>query len=252
MRYAEYDYHELHNAGKCVKMDRYWDAHWHGRRGLKEDLSEEPLWSTIQDHVGTPGRLLEAGCGTGQWVQYLGQLGHDAVGVDYALSGLAVGRKHNRNLNLMQADFRNLPFDDSTFDYIVSLGAIEHDINGPEAALGEFRRILKPSGKLLCSVPCMNIYRILGLPWMLLRRSLKCREPLRRLWGKTLPFAFYEYLWSPGHYRKILGQAGFQVLDMRGYGTVIKSRITKLCDMVISRYHPLSSAHMMMAICRKA
>ena len=134
MRFEEYDYQEQAEPYKHLGMDNVWNTHWKGRKGLKEDLSEEPLWPTIRDHLNTPGRLLEAGCGTGQWVQFLGKLGHDVVGVDYALSGLEVGRKHNPDLNLIQADLRNLPFGDESFDYVVSFGAVEHDINGPEAS----------------------------------------------------------------------------------------------------------------------
>ena len=251
MRFSEYDYQE--QAGPCesLEMDRVWDAHWRGRRGLKEDLRNEPMWSTIRDVLNKPGRLLEAGCGTGQWVQFLTQGGFDAVGVDYALSGLEVGRAHNPNLKLVQADFRNLPFDDGSFDYVVSFGAVEHDIDGPENALREFHRVLKANGTLMCSVPCLNLYRILGMPWLMACKWLKCRETLRRLWGKKARFAFYEYIWSPGQYRMILQRCGFQVLGIRGYGTVLKSRPVQFLDSAIRRGNHLSSAHMMMAICTK-
>ena len=81
-------------------MKGVWNSHWRGRKGLKEDLTDEPLWPAVEDFLKVPGRLLEAGCGTGQWVQFLGKLGHNVVGVDYAPSGLRVGRAHNPNLNL--------------------------------------------------------------------------------------------------------------------------------------------------------
>jgi len=232
-------------------MNDIWNAHWSGRVGLKEDLSDEPLWATIRDRLNPPGRLLEAGCGTGRWVQFLGGFGHDVVGVDYAASGLDVGRSHNPSLRLIQADFRKLPFEDRSFDYVVSFGAIEHDVRGPEKALQEFQRVLKPQGRLMCSVPCLNLYRTLGYPWLVLSKWLKCRKMLRYLWGKTTPFVFYEYIWSPGTYRGILRRCGFQVLDMRGYGTVLMSPTAKFCDSVITRVYPLSSAHMMMALCKK-
>ncbi|MDI6447843.1 class I SAM-dependent methyltransferase [Anaerobaca lacustris] len=251
MKFAEYDYRDVQGADGCSAMDGVWDAHWRGRQGLKGDLSDEPLWPTIREHLRTPGRLLEAGCGTGQWVQFLGGLGHDAVGIDYAPSGLEVGRAHNPSLNLIQADFRSLPFDDGSFDYVVSFGAVEHDIEGPEDALREFHRVLKPDGKLMCSVPCLNLYRTIGYPLLAIRKWLKCRTMLRRLRGKTAPFVFYEYIWSPKGYQTILSQCGFNVLAMHGYGNVLKSRPTQLLDAIAARVWPLSSAHMMMAICEK-
>jgi len=251
MRFTEYDYQEQTQGGVSPGLGGAWDTHWSGRLGLKEDLAGEPLWPTISDGLCQPGRVLEAGCGTGQWVQFLGRLGHDAVGVDYAASGLEVGRAYNPNLHLMQADFRNLPFEDGSFDYVVSFGAVEHDVKGPEAALREFWRVLKPTGKLMCSVPCLNLYRTIGYPWLATRQWLKCRKTLRRLWGKTDPFVFYQYLWSPGEYRAILDRCGFSVLALRGYGTVLASSPARLCDAVLRRAFPLSSAHMMMAVCRK-
>ena len=251
MRYAEYDYQMTSGSGENATIQETWDSHWRGQKGLKEDLSDEPLWQTIRDHLGIPGRLLEAGCGTGRWVQFLGKLGHEAIGVDYAPSGLEVGRAYNPNLNLIQANCKNLPFNDESFDYIVSLGTIEHDVNGPEESLREFHRVLKPDGKLMCSVPCLNLYRTVGYPWLVVRKWLKCRKTLRFLWGKKVPFVFYEYVWSPGEYKAILERCGFKLLEMRGYGITLSSRYARFCDFVIKRIIPLSSCHMMMAICRK-
>lgn len=251
MRFAAFDYQEEHSADGVSTMDGIWDAHWRGREGLREDLSDEPLWETIRDELDRPGRLLEAGCGTGQWVQFLGTLGHDVVGVDYAASGLEVGRAHNPSLELTQADFRQLPFEEETFDYVASFGAVEHDADGPEGALQEFRRVLKPDGKLMCSVPCLNLYRTMGLPWMVIQKWLKSRGMLRRLWGKAAPFAFYEYMWSPGTYATILNRCGFEVRHMDRYGNVLRSPLAQRCDRWLGRMVPLSSVHMMMAICGK-
>jgi SAM-dependent methyltransferase len=251
LRFAEFDYQESVSPGKNSEMDGVWDAHWQGRKGLKEDLTDEPLWQTIKDELKVPGRLLEAGCGTGQWVQFLGKFGHETFGVDYAASGLEVGKRYNPNLKLIQADFRNLPFDSESFDYIVSFGAIEHDIDGPQKALREFHRILKPQGKLLCSVPCLNFYRTIGYPLLVINKWLKCRKTMRYLWGKKTPFGFYEYIWSPVEFKTILNSYSWKVLDLRGYGMVLNSKPAKLIDLAIHRIFPLSSAHMMMAICRK-
>jgi len=251
MHFIEYDYHELNQSEAHPSMDCTWDTHWRGRKGLKEDLSDEPLWPTISDYLNVPGRLLEAGCGTGQWVQFLGKLGHDVIGVDYAASGLEIGREHNPNLNLIKADFRNLPFEKDSFDYIVSFGAIEHDINGPEEALREFLRVLKPNGRFMCSVPCLNFYWIVGYPWQLIKKWLKCRKTLRRLWGKKKPFIFYQYVWSAGEYKNILNKCGWGVIDIRGYCPVTKLRRKRFFDSIVNKIDPLYSAHMMMAICRK-
>jgi len=228
------------------------DSHWKGREGLKVDMTDEALWPTISDIVEQPGRLLEAGCGTGQWVQFFVRQGHDAVGIDYAESGLNVGRKYNSSLELIQADFRKLPFADESFDYITSFGAVEHDVDGPEDALKEFYRVLKPTGQLMCSVPCLNACRTITLPWLMIKRWLKCRKMLRKICGKTLPYEFYEYMWSPREYARILRRCGFQLRDMRGYGTSGASQLSRLFRHVFGRKCRFYSDHMMMAVCRKA
>jgi SAM-dependent methyltransferase len=250
MRYAAYDYHPASN-GTGEAMVSWWSTHWEGRRGLKRDLRDEPLWPSIEDVLRTPGRVLEAGCGSGQWVQFFESLGHWPVGLDYADSGLRVGKAANGGLRLLRGDFRSLPFASEVFDYVVSLGAVEHDIRGPEAALRDFHRVLAPGGRLMCSVPCLNIERRLLLPWTILRDWLKRRPTLRRLKGKTDPFEFYQYMFTPAEYVRVLSGCGFVVEDVRTYALSTRSALGKRVGSVLRRVWPFYNPHMMMAVCRK-
>ncbi len=243
MRYAQFDYFPEKSSIKRKSMENWWADHWRGRIVLKEDLSNEPVWPIIKDVLKEPGILLEAGCGPGQWVKFFDKLGHVSVGIDYASATLRAARKFNNNLRMIAGDLRSLPFAGETLDYIFSAGAIEHNIDGPEAALLEFSRVLKPSGFLMCSVPCLNIKRQILLSWFIIRDWLKKKELLRKLANKTQPFKFYEYIFSPGSYKKILEKCGFQILDLRPYGYLGTYRINEY----LRFYNP----HMMMAICRK-
>lgn len=251
VRYAQFDYHPSRAAATADPLRDWWGQHWEGRSGFREDLSDEPLWPTIRDALRAPGRVLEAGCGYGQWVAFLERLGHQVVGIDYVTSGLRAGKSADASLRLMRADFRQLPFREATFDTVVSFGAIEHDIGGPEASLREFFRVLRPSGRLLCSVPCLNGERLATLPWAALRDWLKCRTTLRRLAGKEDPFEFYEYLFTPSTYRAILERAGFIVDDLRTYGVSTENQVAlKLCAPLARRFR-FYNPHMMMAVCRR-
>jgi SAM-dependent methyltransferase len=250
MKYTQYDYHAA--GADAEGMAAWWADHWEGRSGVRADLTDQPLWPTIEDIVGRrPGRLLEAGCGVPQWVQFFDQTGHCSIGLDYADSGLIVGRKANPDLRLLRGDFRSLPFADDSFDYIVSFGAVEHDRQGPEPALREFLRVLKPGGVLMCSVPCLNAMRCVGLPWLVLRDWLKRRKWLRRLAGKTAPFEFYQYVWSPASYRRILRSCGFSEADLRPYGKHHLRSVMRAMDKLIEPRFRFFATHMMMAVCHK-
>lgn len=103
--------------------------------------------------------ILEAGCGMGQWVFYAEELGHQAIGIDIASNTLKRVVKytssHRCRSNFVIGDIRQLPFKDSSFDYILNFGVIEH-FALPDSLLQEYYRILKPRGNILITTP--NIY----------------------------------------------------------------------------------------------
>lgn len=252
MIFTQYDYHPP-ASGPSDPLAAWWSSHWEGRAGLRDDCTREPAWTAVGDILDRrPGRVLEAGCGVPNWVHALGRRGHMAVGLDYASSCLRIGKSAEENLRLVQGDIRSLPFADDSFDYVISLGAVEHDVNGPEAALRELRRVVSPSGYLMCSVPCLNAQRHILLPWMVGRDWLKRQAWVRRVLGKRDPFAFYQYVYAPRTYRGILESCGLKVLGMRPYGTTGRSPLACRLNGVLNRVSPFWSCHMVMAICRKA
>lgn len=101
-----------------------------------------------------PGRGLDCSCGTGMtlselapWVQ---------TGAD--LEALALQHSRARgHTQLMRADLTRLPVADASFDVVTSLDTLEH-IEDDAAALTEIRRVLKPGGFALLTVPAH--------PWM--------------------------------------------------------------------------------------
>jgi SAM-dependent methyltransferase len=72
------------------------------------------------------------------------------VGVDMAPSLLSKARglaAEVPNLTLLEADARSLPFEDETFDVVVFYTTLTH-VPGPERALAEAFRVLRPLGRL--------------------------------------------------------------------------------------------------------
>lgn len=100
-------------------------------------------------------RVLDAGSGFGNMSRLARTEIHGKLEVilyDPILDMLRIGRsldgKSNMNMELSSGIFEYLPFRDSTFDAILCGYSLRDAIHLKEA-IGEFCRILKPSGKLL-------------------------------------------------------------------------------------------------------
>ena len=97
------------------------------------------------------GTLLDAGCGSGQTMQWFlhDHVSWKATGIDVAGEGIAAA--HAAGLSVQKASVLELPFRDDKFDLIISLDVLQHlplD-GGDEAAIAEFARVLRPRGVLL-------------------------------------------------------------------------------------------------------
>lgn len=83
-------------------------------------------------------RLLDFGCGNGSLVSEFRQLGYDAYGCDFR-------ENSDPKIRTIQREPYRLPFDDATFDAVVSSTVFEHVID-KVAAFRELRRVLKADG----------------------------------------------------------------------------------------------------------
>lgn len=99
-------------------------------------------------HVPRPGAaILDLGCGKGDLVKAYRGLGYQAYGCDFQFKpGANVEKLHQQGIiRLIEGNPYRLPFDDGTFDFVLSDQVFEHVRNFPET-LSEHRRILKPGG----------------------------------------------------------------------------------------------------------
>lgn len=97
--------------------------------------------------------ILEAGCGPGHIVQYLGDQGYRALGLDYAPEALQATREQYPALPFNVGDVHCLPYKSNSFGGYLSFGVVEHFEHGPDAALREAFRVLVPGGVLVITVP---------------------------------------------------------------------------------------------------
>ncbi len=117
------------------------------------------------------GRFLDLGCGTGAVLAELEKRG-DAVGLDMNSAALTMTAQRGAR-RLVMGKGERLPFGDHAFDRVVALDVFEH-IEDDEAAFLEARRVLKPGGRLILSVPAfMSLWGPHDMALMHFRRYRK-------------------------------------------------------------------------------
>jgi methionine biosynthesis protein MetW len=138
--------------------DRYYDEYWSGATGWKppagldDDLRQwlDPL--LVRGHT-----VLDVGCGDGaRYGARLHDSGVTVHGVDISSVAVAEARKRGIDARVSCLD-SGLPYPDASFDAVICLEVLEHLVN-PETVAREIRRVLKPGGRALISVPNTGFY----------------------------------------------------------------------------------------------
>ncbi|MBT8038911.1 MAG: class I SAM-dependent methyltransferase [Xanthomonadales bacterium] len=104
-------------------------------------------------------RVLDAACGEGYGAALLADRAAAVTGVDLSAAAVAHAGERYRapNLEFRQADCLDLPFEDASFDAVVSFETLEH-LQDHDRLLEEFSRVLQPDGFLLISTPDKAVY----------------------------------------------------------------------------------------------
>jgi ubiquinone/menaquinone biosynthesis C-methylase UbiE len=152
-------------------------------------------WKLIKHFVPRGSRLMDAGCGFGEWVVFLSRRGYLAQGLDYSPELIARLRKEYPQLKWVEGRTQSLPYAGACLDAIVSWGVIEHDPDGPQQALTEFHRVLTSTGRLIVTVP-VDTARM--------RADSKAQFPSG---GK-----FFQFLFELKELKAALTKANFRVL----------------------------------------
>jgi len=103
-------------------------------------------------------RLLDLGCGRGEFLRGFVRCGMEAFGADQSL----LAKKINPEAEIRQADFSSttIPYDDNSFSYVFSKSVLEH-FYYPENLVAEINRVLQPGGLVITMVPDWeSVYRM--------------------------------------------------------------------------------------------
>lgn len=106
-------------------------------------------------------RALEVGFGAGQWLVALSRHCEEVYGVEPQNLGLRLTLERLQefgcqNVHLEQAFAKKLPYEDERFDLLLCYGVLMYC--RPERSFREFRRVLRPGGRIFISVDGLGYF----------------------------------------------------------------------------------------------
>lgn len=122
------------------------------------------------------GLMLECGCGIGMLACFNPNIGlSDCIMFDIDKKSLSLIKMKDRYAGVINGTAYKLPFQDSSFDTVISHAQLEH-LCYLDWALYEIKRVLKPQGKFLASIPTEG-----GFLWQRGRELTSARHFSRKL-----------------------------------------------------------------------
>jgi SAM-dependent methyltransferase len=111
-----------------------WSEHW-GRLA-------KPAREAVADAagIGAGTRLLDAGCGTGEFLALALERGASASGIDLSADMLAVARRQAPEADIREGDITKLPYEDDAFDVVTAFNVVQFTDDVP-ATIAELARV---------------------------------------------------------------------------------------------------------------
>jgi SAM-dependent methyltransferase len=163
--------------------------------------------------LGRPPQALDVGCGEGQFTAELARTGAQALGAD--VSGEALRRARDREPELewqLIPALGEWPLADASFDLVWAGDTLEH-VADTAAWMSEVRRVLRPHGMLLLSVPAHGFAARLAM-------ALSVKRFEQHFDPRSDHLRFY----TAGSLRALLSDFRFERIDVRAAAGVPGAR----------------------------
>ena len=136
---------------RAAEWDQMAEAH-----ALSEDRTADIARLAVALDLHHGSTVLDAGCGTGQLAIAFATLGCRVTAQDLAPAMIDRAQMHARDrgvdITFRIGDITDLPDERNTYDAVHARVVLQF-VRNPVTALQQFRRVLKPGGRLFASVP---------------------------------------------------------------------------------------------------
>ncbi len=155
-------------------------------------------------HGPETGRLLEIGCGDGDFLALAETAGWRVTGIEYASAACETARRRLKRGEVLCGELQRMNLPAGQFDLCVISDVLEH-VRAPLDFLGEIHRVLKPGGTLFVATPSIDSWsaRFMRQKWM----EFKV-EHLTYFDRQTLQTALFK-----SGFREVIIQAGWKILN---------------------------------------
>jgi SAM-dependent methyltransferase len=187
----------------------------------------EHFYQKLVAHRPALHRVMEIGCGTGEFLALLESRGLETAGVEFADSSTRVKFKGKLYVGRME----DIDVPPSSFDAVLLLNVIEH-LSDPVAVLHKIRTMLRPGGILLLRHPNSDLFYF--PPY---RYTVEFAKYLAHRWlhgrGRKTRFTLLGFQNQHLFYlnrrlsERMLAQAGFDVVHFSTADPYNRSRIGK-------------------------
>lgn len=156
------------NIHKLYNENYYSNEEIYGYRGsyYEEEKSNMFLprleWINKSSVYGNDRRLLDIGCGDGEFLSYAREAGWKVYGVEISKDGYDLCKK--KGIETYNKELRDIGFQDNLFDAVTLWDVLEHYLS-PKDELREIYRVLKPGGMLYISTPNHKKGKFMGRNW---------------------------------------------------------------------------------------
>lgn len=93
--------------------------------------------------------VLDVACGWGRASLSIARMTHSYIGVDFMPALIEKAKESMPDMDFRVADARKLPFEDASFDFVISIAGLSSFAAVFDEVLAEFHRVLRPGGRIL-------------------------------------------------------------------------------------------------------